>query len=324
MADLGKHRMYWLHALTPLHVGSGGGIGFIDLPIMREAVTNWPLVPGSTVKGVLADSFGADDEARDPTNVGKYRSQHRLAFGRSGEEHSNAGALVFTDARLVCLPVRSLYGTFAWCTAPLVLARVYRDVERQGLQAGLKPMLAAPERDGGRALWALVPGDPTSKLCGETNAVYFEDLDFAADADERVKAWSEKLAGWAFPDEPSSDGTEQDNGPWRRMFRERFVVVADDVFTFLCETAMQVDARVRIDDATRTASGGALWYEESLPAESILAGYAWCDKLYGLNPKEGKAPDLLAEYCTQPRALQIGGKATVGRGQVRMTFTSGA
>ena len=39
-------KMYWLHALTPLHVGAGRGVGFIDLPIMREKVTNWPLVPG--------------------------------------------------------------------------------------------------------------------------------------------------------------------------------------------------------------------------------------------------------------------------------------
>jgi CRISPR-associated protein Cmr4 len=316
--------MYWLHALTALHVGAGGGIGFIDLPIMREAVTNWPLVPGSAVKGVLADFYGADEDARDPANAGKYKSQHRLAFGRAGAEHSNSGALVFTDARLICLPVRSLYGTFAWCTAPLVLARLHRDLERQGLHAGLKSMLTLPGPDGAGPLRILVPDDPASKLCGEANGVYFEDLDFRADTDEHVKEWSTKLAGWAFPDESRPDGTEQDNGAWRTIFRGRFAVVPDDVFTFLCDTATQVDARVRIDDATRTASEGALWYEESLPAESILAGYAWCDKLYGFDPSEGKAPDLLAEYCTQPRALQIGGKATVGRGQVRMTFTPGA
>ena len=59
---------YWIHALTPLHVGSGRGIGFIDLPIMREKATEYPFVPGSAVKGVLADHHGADDEARDQSN----------------------------------------------------------------------------------------------------------------------------------------------------------------------------------------------------------------------------------------------------------------
>ncbi len=50
-------RMYWIHAITPLHVGSGRGVGFIDLPIMREKVTSWPLVPGSAVKGVMREHF---------------------------------------------------------------------------------------------------------------------------------------------------------------------------------------------------------------------------------------------------------------------------
>ena len=51
-------RMYWIHALTPLHVGAGTGVGFIDLPIMREKTTAWPVLPGSAVKGVLADDGG--------------------------------------------------------------------------------------------------------------------------------------------------------------------------------------------------------------------------------------------------------------------------
>ncbi|MHA1734045.1 MAG: RAMP superfamily CRISPR-associated protein, partial [Promethearchaeota archaeon] len=48
-----NYRMMWLYALSPVHVGSGRGVGFIDLPIIREKVTNYPLVPGSTIKGVF-------------------------------------------------------------------------------------------------------------------------------------------------------------------------------------------------------------------------------------------------------------------------------
>ena len=32
-------KLYWIHALTPVHVGSGQGVGFIDMPIMREKTT---------------------------------------------------------------------------------------------------------------------------------------------------------------------------------------------------------------------------------------------------------------------------------------------
>ncbi len=59
-----KTRIYWLHAITPLHVGTGRGLGYIDLPIMREKVTNWPLVPGSAIKGVISDMYRVH-ESRD-------------------------------------------------------------------------------------------------------------------------------------------------------------------------------------------------------------------------------------------------------------------
>ena len=64
-------KMYWMQAITPLHVGSGKGVGFIDLPIMREKVTNWPLVPGSAVKGVMRDYFDQkkDEKGGDERNV---------------------------------------------------------------------------------------------------------------------------------------------------------------------------------------------------------------------------------------------------------------
>ena len=49
------------------------------------------------------------------------------AFGESGEQSANSGSLVFADARRVCMPVRSLYGTFAWVISPVVLTRLARD-----------------------------------------------------------------------------------------------------------------------------------------------------------------------------------------------------
>ncbi|MDR3020660.1 MAG: RAMP superfamily CRISPR-associated protein, partial [Treponema sp.] len=58
---------YWIHAVSPIHVGAGQGAGYIDLPIVREKVTNWPYIPGSAVKGVIADKFEATEQNRaDP------------------------------------------------------------------------------------------------------------------------------------------------------------------------------------------------------------------------------------------------------------------
>src|SRR5579875_3801588 len=127
---MAKARIYWLHCLSPTHVGTGRGVGYIDLPIHRDKVTNWPVIPGSAFKGVWADHYGATEDRRgsDP--------KLRLAFGRASDREtnaSNAGALIPTDARLVCLPIRSFQGTFAWCTSPLALQMLRRDLRLAGM-----------------------------------------------------------------------------------------------------------------------------------------------------------------------------------------------
>ncbi len=292
-------KMFWIHALSPLHVGTGQGLGFIDLPIMREKTTNWPLVPGSAIKGVIADYFKADDEAG-----GKEKSLLGAAFGKAGDDNSNSGALVFTDARLVCLPVRSLYGTFAWVTSPLALNRLKRDLGHAGetLNFGL------PELKEGNTI--LLPDMKNSALQANEK-VYFEDLDFAAGTDPAVEKWGEVIAGKVF----------SDDAEWKNSFLKRFAVLPDDSFDFLCEIGTEVSARICIEQDTKTVKPGALWYEESLPTESILSGIVWCDWV----PKNGGFDKnrLMNEFCSDERLLQIGGKATTGKGRVRLVFDRG-
>ena len=82
-----------------------------------------------------------------------------------------------------------------------------------------------------------------------------------------------------------------------------------------------MSARVRIDDDTKTVVDGQLWYEEALPAETILAGLVICDRVY--DTKAGITPQALLDgYASAELSLQIGGKATVGRGRVRCIFTN--
>ncbi len=130
-----KTCIYWLHTLSPTHVGTGRGVGYIDLPIHRDKVTNWPVIPGSAFKGVWADHYGATEEKR------RSDAKLRLAFGRASDQDdgSNAGALIPTDARLVCLPIRSFQGTFAWCTSPLALEMLRRDLRLAGIVDPLEP-----------------------------------------------------------------------------------------------------------------------------------------------------------------------------------------
>jgi len=78
---------------------------------------------------------------------------------------------------------------------------------------------------------------------------------------------------------------------------------------------------VKIDDDLKTVVEGALWNEEALPAETILAGLVFCDRVYARDAEGNLEEALLNQFAMKPLALQIGGKATVGRGRVRCLFT---
>lgn len=293
-------RCYFLHALTPLHVGAGRGLGYIDLPVVREKVTNWPYVPASSVKGVLADHYGADTAGRN--NCPKLAA----AFGRAGNnDDDNAGALVFTDARLVCIPVRSLYGTFAWVTSPLALLRLQRDLEMADFSD--IPTSSFNLRDEE----ILTPEGADSALKASDGRVFLEDLDLIAKDSGGAAAWSNWLAPRLFPKEKSQ---------WREEFQKRFAVVSDTVFNFLSETATEVTARIRIQNKSKTVDDKALWNEEALPSETILSGFVWCDRVFGNKEINGNV--LLETFCKDLDSVQFGGKATTGKGRVRCIFNS--
>lgn len=277
---------YWLHAITPLHVGAGRGLGYIDMPIVREKVTAWPYVPGSSIKGVISDNFGASDE--EERRKDKYL---KASFGTSGSDNEcAAGALVFTDANILCLPVRSFYGTFAWVSSPFCL-------KRAGISASLPNF--PKESD------ALTANDST--LTGDDGKIYLEDLDIPAQKINEAGRIANDIAGSVF----------NDNKEWQKIFAERFALVSDDLFTFLCESGTEVNPHIRINSKTGIVEQGALWYEESLPVETILTGRIWCDKVFadGISPE-----DLFERFCGQNLTLQIGGKASTGKGLVRCIF----
>lgn len=276
--------LLFIHALSPLHAGTGQGIGAIDLPIAREKATGIPYLPGSSLKGVLRDRAQGEGWDKDTLFA---------VFGPETEAASeHAGAVQVGDAKLLLLPVRSLYGVFALVTSPYLLERFRREAEMAGLTP---PALPAPLGQG-QILVA-----PNSRL-PEGGKVYLEDLDLEARPIPGVGEWEDWLTRTQAP------------------VAGRLAVVHDDVMAFLLETATEVVARIRLDDATKTVAQGALWYEESLPAESVLYS------LVRAEPSRRKEKALPAEAVLAlfkgllQGALQLGGKATVGRGLCRVTL----
>ena len=111
-----------LLAETSIHPGTGRSTGVVDLPVAREAATDYPFIAGSSLKGALRD------QARQHTNNNE--NFEKEIFGAPDE----AGALLVSDARLLLLPVRSLTGAYRWVTCPLLIERYQRDLKRAGVE----------------------------------------------------------------------------------------------------------------------------------------------------------------------------------------------
>jgi len=271
---MNETRLILLHALTPLHVGTGQAVGNVDLPIAREKATGFPIVPASALKGVLRDYFRNQqgDEAA------------KQVFGDTDQ----AGAWVFTDLRILCLPVRSFFGVFAYATCPLILERLRRHAEAFGI-TGFENLSVAV--DGTQI--ALTRDSALQK----DGKVYLEDLDLAVKTGQQVDAVAQAIADKLLPEGE------------RSHFTTRFAVVSNDVFTFLSETATEVVARVRLEDATKTVASGGLWYEEAVPAEAIFYGFV------GAMSRELSLASLQIDQL-----LQIGGDATIGRGLCKVVI----
>lgn len=278
-------RAYIVHALSPLHAGTGQSQGAIDLPIARLRGTRIPYLPGSSIKGVLRDAKEGRLQSGD---------LHREVFGPpvdlAQDDARVAGAVSFGDARLLALPVRSYRGTFAWVTSPLLLRLAKRDT------GWSIPVPNVTQPGGARVT--------TTSVLHANGYVFLEEVECPVQdqAGAQVDPWAKAIADNLFHGDDS----------W---FKERFVVVHDETMTYLWECCTQVDARIRLNEDGVVAKG-ALWYEESLPAESLLLGVA----VVTSRPNRHTPEATLLDACfgQETAGLQFGGKSTVGRGRARL------
>lgn len=283
-----KSRLYHLHALSALHCGTGQSAGVIDLPIARDRATNLPLVPGSSLRGVLRDDFAGKDAALEKTLFGP------RSIG--GADDAHAGALAVGDAHLLLLPIRALAGIVAYATCPFILKRYAQDLKQSGRVVPALP----PAPSDTQAIHASVN---RNQIAGK---IVLEDLDLTPKSDTAADKWASAIASAVFANDIDAQNDLQ----------QRFLILPDSVFSFLAESATEIRARIAIDDSKGVVRKGALWYEENLPAESVLWG------VYGLSNSRVKGEthteEDLAARLPANALLQLGGKAGVGRGLTRL------
>lgn len=287
-----KQQIMSIFTRTPLHVGAGSAVGVVDLPVMRERHTGYPVIPGSSMKGVLADLWRDDLEATKGTLVRKSGSDAELLFGVDNDPNRAAsGKLLVGEAKLVVFPVRSAKGGFAWLTCPLALGRLARDL---GVSLDL-PKVRSMEAVAAGAL-VFEKKETTANVTKTTRRVILEE--YVLNADEE----SAKLASVVKALKGLSD-----DSLWQDELESHLCLVSDEMFKYFVECTCEVAPHVKIDDETGTAADGALFSQENVPADAMF-----CAVFHELKP--GLLGKLEARLAENGHLLQVGADATTGLG----------
>ncbi len=287
--------MLFIYVETPLHAGTGRGLGAVDLPIQRERTTGYPIVQASSLKGVLR----AETKGRLPNN-----DEWLAIFGPETANASDyAGALSTGDARILLFPVRSLAGVFAWVTSCDALARFLREAEMVGLKPGW-PLPPAPGKD-----IALVNG--TALQAGDS--VVLEEFSFTPDTSQAdaVKAIGEWLAKNSLPQ------TGYDY--WKAALPAKLCILHEDAFRDFVLYGTEVQTHIKLDPDRKTVQSGALWTTESLPVDSLLYAPMMATPARGGASLSGQE---VLQKVTGPglTRAQLGGDETTGQGMVALRF----
>ena len=274
-------RVGYLYSLAPIHCGGEGDLGNI-LEIAREVHTNFPYIPGSSLRGSLRYEI----ESIDPV------AADRL-FGKKLDDDGEMGVhqVWFGDTRLLWVPMATMSlqrgGTdiFTWVSCHSLI----RD---HAIVAGLP--------------FASFPNSPV----GTRGGTYL-----VADAEINVSPLSEAqkraialVGNWPDALRDSVKTTWEQN----------HLVLPDADFQVLMEHSLWTQVRNKIqedsDGVNQAGSAEVFWTDVCIPRDTILYT-TWGYSLLKENRVTQKQHDCLMDVLSG--LIQVGGQANVGRGWVQ-------
>lgn len=286
---------------SPLHAGSGSGLGIVDLPIQREKHTGFPKVEGSSLKGSLREFFETKYQPGEANTLALFGSDSDAEEGKS-----QAGAMGVSDARLLLFPVKSMKGVFAWVTCPRILHRFKEDYELsgQGLDLEIPPA------------GSVAPG---SSLLLTGKRVVLEEYAFKDVQESAVVA---ALGEWL-----ASQLHGEERHYWSEKMERDIFVLEDEDFQDFANLSTEVITRTKINSETGTVEPGALFTEEYLPSDSLLYSVIFTrgefqnkDKDKDATRTEEQLRTFFARTLEAFPILQLGGNYTLGKGVLRTKY----
>ena len=298
-------KIFYIHTITPMHVGSGSDLGIVDMPIQREGHTNFPKIEGSGLKGSMREAFESDIQnvdkllktyisfGYDGTNIKSLPSAVQTAF-EDKKNQEFAGALGFSDARILLFPIKSAKGIFAWATSPMVLDKFIKDLKISGNEQGFNIIENSVTNN--------------SAINIDDGSVILEEYQISVSKENDTQKIAEFLA------------EELD----KEEIKEKLIILSDDDFKDFITLSTEVITRTKIDNQTGVVANGALFTEEYLPSETIMYSLALASPtMVNITQIQNlSTDDEIMKFFTEtvPNIIQIGGNATIGKGIVSIVI----
>jgi CRISPR-associated protein Cmr4 len=289
-----------IECLTLLHAGTGRGEGVssVDLQIQRDAF-GFPMISGSSLKGPIRQLFKKVRGAEEAKAI----------FGKDPDHDSDedyyAGAVLILDARLISIPVRSLKGIYVEATCPYMLSNFsnYAESCNNSKCAEINELLRKIqlEKENLIATSKAIEDFALELKSRGKSIVLGDDLIYKANSSDLV----EKIA--------SALGLDS----------EKLVICHDDdMHDSILKRAIVVTQRIKINEDTKTVSGGGLWTEENLPQKSrFVTALFYSDSRKPSSKRTAQEIKTSLEEVLRARKVMIlGGDETVGRGLCKINF----
>ncbi|MDO5411748.1 MAG: type III-B CRISPR module RAMP protein Cmr4 [Lachnospiraceae bacterium] len=323
-----------MRAMTPVHAGCGSDLGIIDLQIQREKHTNFPKIESSGIKGCIREAceeiaaskedvynihniFGYDKDSKNcyysvSGGMVDISAEVKLSFKK---KEQFAGAIGFTDGKILLFPVISACGVFAYATCEMVLKRFFEEAAFS--DCGFEQTKRfRPENDG--EVWC-------SSLCElkMEDRIIVEEYTYTPKTNEHIEVLIKKLS--------------QFTGLEEGLLMEKLIIVSDDDFKDFVTMNTEVITRTKIDNITGAVADGALFTEEYLPVETIMYSTVMYSAVFsqvsfegGQNQQGGISCCTAAEVkqafrkmVSECPIIQLGSGATIGKGIVKVSYRSG-
>lgn len=275
----------YLYLISPLHTGGTTQEGNL-VGIAREAHTELPYIPSSTLRGRLRASV--EDEKQRINLFGPELSDLKPATeGEEAQRSPNLtqGEIWIGDGSLLWFPVASLSHGVVWITSPMLLRRWMRLT----------------------AIAAEIPSEYSTNLVKKTNdradAIYLKD----AIARGNLSPWPD----WQqfVPPEAQSD-------------IQRVLLLSDRHCATLIQMSLWRQVKVKLD-SHKVVEGG-FRYEEAIPPDTLMY-FPWGVTSQAKGKATASETDFKTLLNAETRKiLQIGGQESLGRGFVQQWLSETA